>query len=47
MCKDSWADLPKTPQNSKNEIIVKALNSKQKNDNVLSITHGTNAKTVE
>jgi hypothetical protein len=40
------ADLPRTPQNNKKEIIVTALKSKLKNVNVFSKLQGIKAKVV-
>lgn len=46
-CKDNCADLPKTPQNKRNEMIVIAWKSKPRKVIVLSTTQGTKAKTVK
>jgi hypothetical protein len=44
MCNPSCADLPRTPQKNKNEIILKTENSKPKKERVLSTTNGSIAK---
>ena len=46
ICKEIWADLPKTPQNNKNDMTVIAFTSKLKKDNVLFKQQGTKAKVV-
>lgn len=47
ICKESWADLPTTPQNKRKEIIVRTWKSKPIKTIFLSITQGTKAKTVK
>jgi hypothetical protein len=44
MCKPSWADLPKTPQNNKKDTTATTEKSKPKNDKVLFIKLGVMAK---